>query len=91
MRKNKTNKPVKKRKMKKKIIAAVCIVIALVIIIVPTVIFRNKKADFKVSAAIVKSYEVVKGNVSTTIRNFDINCICYSWIWCFNRRGACSY
>ena len=67
MRKNKTNKPVKKRKMKKKIIAAVCIVIALVIIIVPTVIFRNKKADFKVSAAIVKSYEVVKGNVSTTI------------------------
>lgn len=67
MRKNKTNKPVKKRKMKKKIIAAVCIVLALVIIIVPTVIFRNKKADFKVSAAIVKSYEVVKGNVSTTI------------------------
>ena len=67
MRKNKTNKPVKKRKMKKKIIAAVCIVLALVIIIVPTVIFRNKKADFKVSAAIVNSYEVVKGNVSTTI------------------------
>lgn len=67
MRKNKTNKPVKKRKMKKKIIVAVCIVLALVIIIVPTVIFRNKKADFKVSAAIVKSYEVVKGNVSTTI------------------------
>ena len=67
MRKNKTNKPVKKTKLKKKIIAAVCIVIALVIIIVPTVIFRNKKADFKVSAAIVKSYEVVKGNVSTTI------------------------
>lgn len=67
MRKNKTNKSVKKRKMKKKIIAAVCIVLALVIIIVPTVIFRNKKADFKVSAAIVKSYEVVKGNVSTTI------------------------
>lgn len=67
MRKNKTNKPVEKRKMKKKIIAAVCIVLALVIIIVPTVIFRNKKADFKVSAAIVKSYEVVKGNVSTTI------------------------
>lgn len=67
MRKNKTNKPVKKRKMKKKIIAAVCIVLALVIIIVPTVIFRNNKADFKVSAAIVKSYEVVKGNVSTTI------------------------
>ena len=67
MRKNKTNKPVKKRKMKKNIIAAVCIVLALVIIIVPTVIFRNKKADFKVSAAIVKSYEVVKGNVSTTI------------------------
>ena len=67
MRKNKTNKSVKKRKMKKKIIAAVCIVLALVIIIVPTVIFRNKKADFKVSAVIVKSYEVVKGNVSTTI------------------------
>ena len=67
MRKNKTNKPVKKRKMKKKIIAAVCIVLALVIIIVPTVIFRNKKAECKVSAAIVTSYEVVKGNVSTTI------------------------
>lgn len=67
MRKNKTNKPVRKIKMKKKIIVIVGIVLALVLIIVPTLIFRNKKADFKVSAAKVKSYEVVKGNVSTTI------------------------
>ncbi len=67
MRKNKTNKPVKKRKLKKKIISIVCIIIVLALIIVPIVILRNRQADFNSGGTEVMSYEVVKGNVSTTI------------------------
>lgn len=67
MKKIKQKNTVKKRKIKKRVVAAICLFVAAVLIIVPTLIFRNKGTDFKIDSAIVQSYEVTKGNVSTTI------------------------